>query len=114
MGNVNTLYNGFDGTLTLFSATISFLTFTITFFCALGIALMSPSLVRMSLSFPPFVGCGCKLDIRDFSGKGKIDRKMYYITVKVGNLAQARAVVDDVRAKNLDLEVDHSIKVSYY
>ena len=40
--------------------------------------------------------------------------KMYYITVKVGNLAQARAVVDDVRAKNLDLEVDHSIKVSYY
>ena len=63
---------------------------------------------------PPFVGCGCKLDIRDFSGKVKIDRKMYYITVKVGNLAQARAVVDDVRAKNLDLEVDHSIKVSYY
>ena len=63
---------------------------------------------------PPYVGCGCKLDIRDFSGKGKIDRKMYYITVKVGSLAQARAVVDDVRAKNLDLEVDHSMKVSYY
>ena len=63
---------------------------------------------------PPFVGCGCKLDVRDFSGNGKIDRKMYYIDVKVSALEQAQSVVEAVRAQNLDLELKDKVKVSYY
>ena len=63
---------------------------------------------------PPFVGCGCKLDVRDFSGNGKIDRKMYYIDVRAPDLEKARAVVEEVRSQNLDLELGEKIKVSYY
>ena len=63
---------------------------------------------------PPFVGCGCKLDVRDFSGNGKIDRKMYYIDVKVSELEKSRSVVETVRAQNLDLELHDKVKVSYY
>lgn len=63
---------------------------------------------------PPFVGCGCKLDVRDFSGNGKIDRKMYYIDVKVSLLEQARKVVEEVRAQNIELELGEKVKVSYY
>ena len=63
---------------------------------------------------PPFVGCGCKLDVRDFSGNGKIDRKMYFIDVKVSQLEQARAVMEQVRSQNLELELDQKVRVSYY
>lgn len=63
---------------------------------------------------PPFVGCGCKLDVRDFSGNGKIDRKMYYIDVKVTELERARTIMEEVRSQNLDLELSEKIKVSYY
>lgn len=63
---------------------------------------------------PPFVGCGCKLDVRDFSGNGKIDRKMYYISVKVEDAPRAKDVVQTVRAQNLDLELKDKNKVSYY
>ena len=74
--------------------------------------------IRASCGFydvePPFVGCGCKLDVRDFSGNGKIDRKMYYIDVKVSALEQAQSVVEAVRAQNLDLELKDKVKVSYY
>ena len=60
------------------------------------------------------MGCGCKLDVRDFSGNGKVDRKMYYIDVKVTELERARAIMEEVRSQNLDLELGEKIKVSYY
>ena len=60
------------------------------------------------------MGCGCKLDVRDFSGNGKIDRKMYYIDVKVSLLEQARAVMEQVRSQNIELELGEKVKVSYY
>lgn len=63
-------------------------------------------------------GCGSKLDPRDFSGKGKVDREIYVIRVKEDEEAKAReilkkhgivAVIDDtvlmdasIRHKNED------------
>ena len=63
---------------------------------------------------PPFVGCGCKLDVRDFSGNGKIDRKMYFIDVMVSQLEEARSVMEQVRAQNIELELGEKVKVSYH
>ncbi len=63
---------------------------------------------------PPFMGCGCKLDVRDFSGNGKIDRKQYYVDVGVEDLERAKAVVEEVRSKNLDLELKNKVKVGFY
>lgn len=57
---------------------------------------------------------GGKLDVRDFSGNGKIDRKMYYIDVKVSSLEQARAIMEEVRSKNIELESGERVEVSYF
>ena len=38
-------------------------------------------------------GCGAKLDPRDFSGKGKIDREIYCIRVRESDEAKAREIL---------------------
>lgn len=42
---------------------------------------------------PPVGGCGCKLDIRNFGPKGRIDREMYVVAVPVSELERARSVL---------------------
>lgn len=42
---------------------------------------------------PPACGCGSKLDPRDFGPKGKIDRRMYRVTVPAPEAERARAVL---------------------
>lgn len=42
---------------------------------------------------PPVGGCGCKLDIRNFGPKGRIDREMYVIAVPVEETERAAAVL---------------------
>lgn len=43
---------------------------------------------------PPVGGCGCKLDIRDFGPKGRIDREIYYITVPAAEAERAKSVLE--------------------
>ena len=38
-------------------------------------------------------GCGAKLDPRDFGGKGKIDRDVYYVKVKEKDRGQALGIL---------------------
>lgn len=38
---------------------------------------------------PPAGGCGCKLDIRNFGPKGRIDREMYVVAVPISELERA-------------------------
>lgn len=43
---------------------------------------------------PPVGGCGCKLDIRNFGPKGRIDREEYFITVPADEADRARKVLE--------------------
>ena len=45
---------------------------------------------------PPVGGCGCKLDIRNFGPKGRIDRELYLIAVPVAELEKAKAVLENL------------------
>ena len=45
---------------------------------------------------PPVGGCGCKLDIRNFGPKGRIDREMYVVAVPVSELEQARSALGEL------------------
>ena len=45
---------------------------------------------------PPAGGCGCKLDIRNFGPKGRIDRELYIIAVPVSELDNARAALENL------------------
>ena len=47
-------------------------------------------------SEPPVGGCGCKLDIRNFGPKGRIDRELYIIAVPVSELDNARAALENL------------------
>ena len=38
-------------------------------------------------------GCGAKLDPRDFGGRGKIDRDIYYVKVIAGDEEKAREIL---------------------
>lgn len=42
---------------------------------------------------PPVGGCGCKLDIRNFGPKGRIDREVYFITVPAAEAEKARQIL---------------------
>lgn len=42
---------------------------------------------------PPAGGCGCKLDIRNFGPKGRIDREMYVVAVPASELERARSAL---------------------
>lgn len=42
---------------------------------------------------PPVGGCGCKLDIRNFGPKGRIDREMYVVAVPAEEAERAAAVL---------------------
>lgn len=42
---------------------------------------------------PPVGGCGCKLDIRNFGPKGRIDREMYVVAVPAEETERAAAVL---------------------
>ncbi len=54
------------------------------------------------------VGCGCgaKLDPRDFNGKGKIDREIYWVKVPTADLERAAAFL---REKGVEPEVDETV-----
>ena len=43
---------------------------------------------------PPVGGCGCKLDIRNFGPRGRIDREEYFITVPADEADRAREVLE--------------------
>ena len=43
---------------------------------------------------PPVGGCGCKLDIRNFGPRGRIDREQYFITVPAEEAEKARKVLE--------------------
>lgn len=45
---------------------------------------------------PPVGGCGCKLDIRNFGPKGRIDREMYVVTVPVSECEKAKSVLGEL------------------
>lgn len=45
---------------------------------------------------PPVGGCGCKLDIRNFGPKGRIDRELYLVAVPVAELEKAKAVLENL------------------
>ena len=42
---------------------------------------------------PPVGGCGCKLDIRNFGPKGRIDRETYVVAVPAEETERAAAVL---------------------
>jgi hypothetical protein len=42
----------------------------------------------------PVGGCGCKLDLRNFGPKGKIDREVYYLDVPEGEEYKAVDLLD--------------------
>jgi len=42
---------------------------------------------------PPAGGCGCRLDVRNFGPRGRIDRELYFITVPAAEAERARAVL---------------------
>ena len=48
---------------------------------------------------PPVGGCGCKLDIRNFGPKGRIDREMYVVTVPAAELERAAAALASLEAR---------------
>lgn len=48
---------------------------------------------------PPVGGCGCKLDIRNFGPKGRIDREMYVVTVPAAETERARAALAGLEAR---------------
>lgn len=48
---------------------------------------------------PPVCGCGAKLDPRDFGGRGKIDRNLYYIEVPVSQAKRARQILGEQRER---------------
>ena len=48
-------------------------------------------------------GCGSKLDPRDFGGKGKIDREIYFIQVKQ---SQEEKALEAFKKHGLEPEVD--------
>ena len=48
---------------------------------------------------PPVCGFGAKLDPRDFSGRGKIDRNLYYIEVPVSQAERARQILGEQRER---------------
>lgn len=45
---------------------------------------------------PPVCGCGSKLDPRDFGPKGKIDRKMYRITLPASEAERGRQILAEL------------------
>ena len=45
---------------------------------------------------PPVGGCGCKLDIRNFGPKGRIDREMYVVSVPVSEFEKAQSALDEL------------------
>ena len=51
-------------------------------------------------------GCGSKLDPRDFGAKGKIDRDVYQIKVRVSESERALAAI---RAHGLVPEIDETV-----
>ena len=52
-------------------------------------------------SEPPVGGCGCKLDIRNFGPKGRIDRETYVISVPLSQAERARSVLEqEARVEN--------------
>lgn len=42
----------------------------------------------------PVGGCGCKLDLRNFGPRGKIDREVYYLDVPEGEEYKAVDLLD--------------------
>ena len=48
---------------------------------------------------PPVCGGGAKLDPRDFGGRGKIDRNLYYIEVPVSQAERARQILGEKRER---------------
>ena len=48
---------------------------------------------------PPVGGCGCKLGIRNFGPKGRIDREMYVVTVPAAELERAAAALASLEAR---------------
>ena len=48
---------------------------------------------------PPVCGCGAKLGPRDFGGRGKIDRNLYYIEVPVSQAERARQILGEQRER---------------
>lgn len=45
---------------------------------------------------PPVGGCGCKLDIRNFGPKGRIDREMYVVSVPASELEKAKSALGEL------------------
>lgn len=45
---------------------------------------------------PPVGGCGCKLDIRNFGPKGRIDRELYIVAVPASELERAKSVLGEL------------------
>lgn len=45
---------------------------------------------------PPVGGCGCKLDIRNFGPKGRIDRELYIVAVPASEMDKAKAVLENL------------------
>ena len=45
---------------------------------------------------PPVGGCGCKLDIRNFGPKGRIDRKLYIVAVPASEMDKAKGVLENL------------------
>lgn len=51
-------------------------------------------------------GCGAKLDPRDFSGHGRIDREIYWVSVPAKNEEQAREIL---RRSGIVPEVEENV-----
>nr|WP_325297248.1 hypothetical protein [uncultured Dysosmobacter sp.] len=44
----------------------------------------------------PLCGCGAKIDRRNYGPNGWIDRRIYYVSVRPGDVERAKAVLADV------------------